>query len=491
MGKRGLAITGVLLALLCFGVIVWKGSTYTFRRPLPLDSPVAETYDVEFDPEGIASVTDLHVEDRTVVITVRAEAKGKTFLYVADPNGGVAGFSYLEAIYVHPLGVMTVDNYFGRSTGGAILSWAAALYLALLLASVIRQYRRDLRRSLYRYKNVRNLGWIIFLAGMLLGQLPRLLSGSSLLETVQDVMSNASTFAYFAFPVAFVVSVLVTISNVKLVRREGRSWRNLLGVILGVAVLLGTVFPHALSEYLQRSTVIDVHNQAGVAMHVEMLVTNTILVIVSYLECVLAATIVLSLKAARAVPDFDRDCILILGCQIRKDGSLTPLLQGRADRALEFARLQREATGKALLFVPSGGQGADEVLPEGEAIRSYLLGSGVPDGQILAETRSKNTDENFRCSMELLRKRFGDAPLKIAFATTNYHVFRSGILAAQQGVDAQGIGGKTHSYFWINAFIREFIATMVSERKKHLRVIAALVAAILLMVGMVFLSNRM
>ena len=211
----------------------------------------------------------------------------------------------------------------------------------------------------------------------------------------------------------------------------------------------------------------------------------------SYLECVLAATIVLSLKAARAVPDFDRDCILILGCQIRKDGSLTPLLQGRADRALEFARLQREATGKALLFVPSGGQGADEVLPEGEAIRNYLLESGVPGEQILAETRSKNTSENFRCSMELLRKRFGDAPLKIAFATTNYHVFRSGILAAQHGVDAQGIGGKTHSYFWINAFIREFIATMVSERKKHLRVIAALVAAILLMVGMVFLSNRM
>lgn len=117
-GKRGLAITGLLLALLCFVVIVWKGSTYTFRRPLPMNSPATETFVVSFDPEGVASVTDLHVEDRMVVITVRAEARGKTFLYVVDPNGGVAGFSYLEAIYVHPLGVMTVENYFGRSSGG-------------------------------------------------------------------------------------------------------------------------------------------------------------------------------------------------------------------------------------------------------------------------------------------------------------------------------------------------------------------------------------
>lgn len=44
---------------------------------------------------------------------------------------------------------------------------------------------------------------------------------------------------------------------------------------------------------------------------------------------------------------------------------------------------------------------------------------------------------------------------KIAFATTNYHVFRSGIWAQLAGLRAEGIGSKTKWWFWPNAFIRE------------------------------------
>ena len=43
-------------------------------------------------------------------------------------------------------------------------------------------------------------------------------------------------------------------------------------------------------------------------------------------------------------------------------------------------------------------------------------------------------------------------------------------------------------YFWINAFIRELIATLYYEKKKHLMVIAALLAAITAMGSLLFLS---
>ena len=70
-------------------------------------------------------------------------------------------------------------------------------------------------------------------------------------------------------------------------------------------------------------------------------------------------------------------------------------------------------------------------------------------------------------------------------------MFRAGILAWQMGIRAEGIGSGTRSYFWINAFVREFIATVYAERRKHLLVIAVMILLTLLMILMVYLSNTM
>ena len=113
-------------------------------------------------------------------------------------------------------------------------------------------------------------------------------------------------------------------------------------------------------------------------------------------------------------------------------------------------------------------------MSEGDAIRNYLLTQGIPDERIIPETESKNTYENFRNSLELIRKDSGTEDPKIAFSTTNYHVFRSGLLAHNQGIEAEGIGSRTKSYFWINAFIREFVGTLYSERKTHVITAAVL-----------------
>ena len=52
----------------------------------------------------------------------------------------------------------------------------------------------------------------------------------------------------------------------------------------------------------------------------------------------------------------------------------------------------------------------------------------------------------------------------------------------------EGIGSPTKRYFWINAFVREFVATIVSERKRHLHVILALVTGILAMEAVLYFS---
>ena len=231
----------------------------------------------------------------------------------------------------------------------------------------------------------------------------------------------------------------------------------------------------------------DVHNERGIALYVALFVEALVSAAVAYLECVLVGTVVLGFKAAHRMPSFDKDYILIHGCQIRKDGTLTNLLKGRADRAVEFARMQKDAAGKDIVFVPSGGQGSDEVITEAAAISNYLKSIGIPEKQILLEDKSVNTYENLRNAAKLIEARGGG---NVAFSTTNYHVLRTGLLATALGLRYEGIGSPTKSYFWINAFIREFIATLYSERKSHLRTVAILTVLILLMVGMMYVSNN-
>lgn len=80
------------------------------------------------------------------------------------------------------------------------------------------------------------------------------------------------------------------------------------------------------------------------------------------MECFLIGAIICGALAARHVPEGEADYIIILGCAIRKDGTLFPLLRGRVDRALAFAEKQLERSGRAAVFVPSGGQGRNEVI---------------------------------------------------------------------------------------------------------------------------------
>ena len=117
-----------------------------------------------------------------------------------------------------------------------------------------------------------------------------------------------------------------------------------------------------------------------------------------------------------------------------------------------------------LTFIPSGGQGNDESTSEAEAMRRFLLKKGVDGERIVPEEKSKNTRQNFKFSKKLIK----DNNAQVAFATTGYHVFRSGVLAREAGLHAEGIGAKTKWYYYIPATIREFIAEIVSEKWRHI-----------------------
>ena len=382
----------------------------------------------------------------------------------------------LLVLYVHETGIVTRDDYFGYFTGALTVRICLFIYLVLVTAELVRRYRKTVAENMYQYRSIMLAGVILFMASLEAFMFIRLFTNrmSGLIDILANIMGVFEVTAFLTMPVILIVSILTMISNVQLMRKEGRSWRNMLGFFLGFTLLAASVAPVFVSEYLNRTSIIDVHNWTGVGRFVGMFIENICGSVVVYFECILCGTIILGIKAARHIPSFDKDYIVIHGCQIRKDGTLTKLLQSRADRAVEFAGMQKEATGKDIVFVPSGGKGSDEITSEAEAVANYLRSQGIPDSAILIEDKSTTTEENIRYSAELIRAAGGD-DAKIAVATTNYHVFRAGMLASSQGIKVEGIGSRTKQYFWINAFIREFIATLVTERKTHIIVIGILV----------------
>ena len=121
----------------------------------------------------------------------------------------------------------------------------------------------------------------------------------------------------------------------------------------------------------------------------------------------------------------------------------------------------------------SGGQGPKEVRTESSAMKDYLLEKGVPEDRIIEEDQSTSTFENMQFSKEKLGAVLQDP--KVGFATTNYHVFRSGIFAKRQKMDAEGMGAKTKWYFWPNASVREFVGLLSEHRGKQALILVSMI----------------
>ena len=487
MKKRAIIfyiILAAALAAVTLAVCVTFGRTNTMQVYVGPDISDDKVNIILEDDTGSLELTDRRLEDGVLSLTVRGVQQGRAFVSVQ-----VSGDSrHYDVLYVHQFDIVTRGYYFGRFNGDRVVPACAAVFLAALLAGMIVQYRRDMFRNMYQYRNIRDMGLILFLAVVLLGQVLQLINYQGLGATMQSAMSASSMAAFFLLPVSFIASAVVTVSNIVLMKREGRTWRNMLGCIIGVLYCFGMLLPRIVSVILEHT--IDIHNEQAPGPYIDMAVEGIVFSIVFYLVCVLAATIILGVKSARHIPKFDKDYILILGCKVRRDGTLTPLLRGRADRAVEFARMQKEATGKPLIFVPSGGKGSDETVSEAEAIRNYLVGIGIPEEEIMMEDRSTNTYDNFGNSMALIREREGGEDARVAFSTTNYHVLRSGLYATKQGFLVEGIGSRTKSYFWINAFFREFIATLQVHKRTHIPVMIVLVLMTLAATFTIYWMNQ-
>ncbi len=313
----------------------------------------------------------------------------------------------------------------------------------------------------FKYRNVAMTSVLILLMALLVGSMhyanPEAESGS--IPFVTQFVGFLWHFSRDLFVPLCFMSLFVAVSNVALLSKEGFRLNNFLGfMFMGVYLTVINVLWFPINEMPAIVTPVLVFLR----------------LLLCYFECTILALCIIGYAVLLIKPSYDKDYVVILGCSISKKGKLRPLLKGRVNRAMRFVWEQEWNAEKTALYVPSGGQGSDEIMSEGSAMEMYLLSHGAEDFEVLPEKESKNTRENLVFSRKIIESKKDDA--KVAVVTTNYHVLRSGMLAMKAGLNAQLIGSSTKWYFWPNAFFREMVAILFMHTRVH--VIVAVLCAI-------------
>ena len=468
---KQIALGTVILVLLCVAV------RFVFLNQFCLYIPVSDEQNedagqwearISISRPEVLRTGNVTIRDGFVRIPVDPLAPGEAEVTIGTEDETVSFFHVLKVD-----GFRTVyDSGTGNYTGDTAAVTGITLFWLMVSAVMLWRFFQAKGADFYDYSTIYYAGFSLFALATGLVMLSVTLSHLARPESYSmyaayAAVSGASVrYMMLTTPVMLLFAVALAVSNAALLRHERPRPQNALGLLLSLLLLAG----EAVGWYLftRDSMGSDWQGRLDSALQ------NTYATLFIYCQCMLTGAVICGIKAARHVPAADKDFIIILGCWFRSDGTLPPLLRGRADRALSFWNDQREKAGKEARIIPSGGQGGNEPMPEAEAIRNYLLSRGVEDRLILPETRSVNTLQNMGFSREIIRST--DPEGKAVFATSSYHVFRSGLWAKQAGLSAEGIGSRTKWWFWPNAFIRETAGLLRKRWKQEVCFLLLLIA---------------
>lgn len=337
------------------------------------------------------------------------------------------------------------------------------VYFIVVLFMLAQAFIKQLKYNAYSYNTIIYSGFFLFVLFMLFTVVSivlRIRDGSlayNIEYIICTILYSPTNYMYMTFPFLLVFSIGLCISNLVLIKKEGMSIYNVLGIILSVLLISGVLLLFRYDYYASGSAKeVFYHDLFG---HI---FANVYL----YFECMMIGTIIANVIVVNHKVEYDKDYVIVLGCGLNKDGTPTPLLRGRVDKALDFYHKQKNSSGKDLVFITSGGQGDDEVISESESMKRYLMEKGIAEDKIIKEDKSRNTYENMMFSKEKIDKK----DCKVAFSTTNYHVFRSGIFAWMAELKAEGMGAQTKWYFWPNAAVREFVGLLSKHKYKQILV---------------------
>lgn len=131
--------------------------------------------------------------------------------------------------------------------------------------------------------------------------------------------------------------------------------------------------------------------------------------------------------------DMKFDCILVLGAGLKKDGSLSNMLEDRVSTSVE---LYSHGVSERILM--SGDHSGD--YNEVGAMKNAAVESGVESSHVFLDHEGYSTYE----SLWRVKEVFGAE--RVLIVSQEYHLYRAIYIADQLGIEAYGVSADTREY---------------------------------------------
>ncbi|MBE5779684.1 MAG: YdcF family protein [Clostridiales bacterium] len=158
----------------------------------------------------------------------------------------------------------------------------------------------------------------------------------------------------------------------------------------------------------------------------------------------------------------DFDSIIVLGAQVKPDGTPSVQLRWRMDAARKVYDQQ------PCHMVVTGGRAGTEPETEGDVMRRLFVEEGVDPSLVISESKSMDTKENLHNAMQILRELGLSRPVVV---TSDYHLPRAMQIMRDMGMEPQGMGSpcKKGIFFWMKNHGREALAWVKYWAIKYLK----------------------
>lgn len=143
------------------------------------------------------------------------------------------------------------------------------------------------------------------------------------------------------------------------------------------------------------------------------------------------------IQASFGTPDAEAEYLVVLGAKVRDDGPSVSLWD-RINAAADYLKAHEDT-----IAIVSGGQGEDEPITEAQCMHDELVKLGIDESRIWMEDKATSTDENMRFSLDLIEEKTGTRPEKLAILSSEYHLYRSSLMAKKLGIEFVGVPAKT------------------------------------------------
>lgn len=145
-----------------------------------------------------------------------------------------------------------------------------------------------------------------------------------------------------------------------------------------------------------------------------------------------AETRIITQEAAAALANVD--CILVLGCGVREDGSPSHMLEDRLKQGVVLYDL--EASPKLLMSGDHGRVDYNEV----GTMKQYALNAEIPSEDVFMDHAGFSTYETMYRAKEI----FGAQ--NVVIVTQEYHLYRAIYIAEELGMEAHGVSADLRTY---------------------------------------------